>query len=89
MVELSMMSVSGAAAASMPPPHTASVSLPAGSMVTMASTLAAASAAEAAFFTPRARGLLQVGGNEVEAFDLVPLLDEVAGHGHAPCCRAR
>ena len=54
MVELSTISVPGAAASSMPPPQTASVSLPAGSIVTIASTPLAASAADAAVFTPRA-----------------------------------
>ena len=81
MVELSTISVPGAAASSMPPPHTASVSLPAGSIVTTASTPLAASAADVAAVTPRAAALVDVGRHEVEALHLVALLDEVAGHG--------
>ena len=68
MVELSMNRVPGAAACRMPPPQTASVSLPAGSMVTTASTAAAASAAELARFTPRADAFSTLAATRSKAF---------------------
>ena len=81
MVELSMISVPGAAAASMPPPHTASVSLPAGSIVTTASTPLAASAADAAAFTPRAAALSTLAAMRSKPFTSWPFLTRLPAMG--------
>ncbi len=81
MVDESMNTVPGLAAFSMPEPYTSSTCLPAGSMVTTKSTSVAASSAERRPVTPRDGGLAHILPHQVEAGDVVPLLDEIAGHG--------
>ena len=81
MVEESMKSVPGAAACSMPPPQTASVSLPAGSMVTTTSTSLAASAAEAALVTPRASALAMLAATRSKPFTAWPFLTRLPAMG--------
>ena len=76
-----MNSVPGAAACRMPPPQTASVSLPAGSMVTTASASLAASVADATLVTPRASALAMLAATRSKPFTAWPFFTRLAAMG--------